>query len=125
RFKNNAASQTQEAPPAGSLTSAGKPVIALLPGSRKQEILKKLPVMLETSKSFIDYEFVVAKAPGIEEDFYQSMLSNYPGVKTTSGGTYRLLNIAKAALVTSGTATLETALFKVPQVVCYKGSSIS
>jgi lipid-A-disaccharide synthase len=92
-----------------------RPVIALLPGSRKQEILKKLPIMLEVSKSFPNYQFIVAKAPGVEEAFYDDLLKP----------TYDLLLQSSAALVTSGTATLETALFGVPEVVCYKGSSIS
>lgn len=102
-----------------------KPVIALLPGSRKQEILKKLPVMLEVSKSFPGYQFIVAKAPGLEESFYDGLLSAYHNVSYVSGKTYELLVQAEAALVTSGTATLETALFGVPEVVCYKGSPIS
>ncbi len=100
-------------------------IIALLPGSRKQEILKKLPVMLEVSKYFQDYEFRVAMAPGMEEQFYHNLLSAYPNVKRVSDKTYDLLLQARAALVTSGTATLETALFGVPEVVCYKGSAIS
>lgn len=100
-------------------------IIALLPGSRKQEIFKKLPVMLEVSGFFPDYEFVVAMAPGMEKSFYDDLLSGYHNVKTVSGKTYSLLMQATAALVTSGTATLETALFGVPQVVCYKGSTIS
>jgi lipid-A-disaccharide synthase len=102
-----------------------KPVIALLPGSRKQEILKKLPVMLEVSHSFKDHEFVVAKAPGVEDGFYDELLKPYSNVSSVSNQTYALLTQAKAALVTSGTATLETALFGVPECVCYKGSSIS
>jgi len=102
-----------------------KPVIALLPGSRKQEILKKLPVMLEVSKTFPAYEFIVAKAPGQEDEFYESILAKYQNVSSVRGKTYDLLLKAKAALVTSGTATLETALFGVPEVVCYKGSNIS
>ena len=100
-------------------------IIALLPGSRKQEILKKLPVMLEVSKSFPQYQFIVAKAPGQEEGFYEEMLKPYSNVSSVRNETYKLLLNAKAALVTSGTATLETALFGVPEVVCYKGSSIS
>ncbi|RTL58815.1 MAG: lipid-A-disaccharide synthase [Sphingobacteriales bacterium] len=100
-------------------------VIALLPGSRKQEILKKLPVMLEVSKSFTGYQFVVAKAPGVEESFYDELLKPYPNVSYVSGKTYDLLMQSKAALVTSGTATLETALFGVPEVVCYKGNPVS
>ena len=100
-------------------------IIALLPGSRKQEILKKLPVMLEVSRHFTDHEFVVAMAPGLDKDFYNNMLSGYSNVKAVSGKTYDLLLQATAALVTSGTATLETALFGVPEVVCYKGSAVS
>lgn len=102
-----------------------KSIIALLPGSRQQEILKKLPVMLEVSKYFPDYEFVVAKAPGLEDEFYKNLLAGYTNVRSVSGKTYDLLMKAIAALVTSGTATLETALFGVPEVVCYKGSAIS
>lgn len=102
-----------------------KPLIALLPGSRKQEILKKLPVMLEVSKAFPEYEFVVAKAPGLDDSFYQSLIKQYHNVSSVSNQTYPLLHHATAALVTSGTATLETALFAVPQVVCYKGNEIS
>ena len=104
---------------------ADKPIIALLPGSRKQEIKEKLPVMLEMSNLFTDYQFIVAKAPGADESFYNELLSKYPSVHYVTGKTYELLQQATAALVTSGTATLETALFGVPQVVCYKGSWIS
>lgn len=100
-------------------------LIALLPGSRKQEIKIKLPVMLEVSKSFPDYQFVVAKAPGVEESFYDEMLKPFSNVSYVAGKTYELLRTAKAALVTSGTATLETALFGVPEAVCYKGSWLS
>jgi lipid-A-disaccharide synthase len=102
-----------------------KPVIALLPGSRKQEIHKKLPVMLRVSQWFPDYQFVVAQAPGLDEAFYQDILSPYPHVAAVRNQTYSLLLTARAACVTSGTATLETALFGVPEVVCYKGSPIS
>ena len=104
---------------------SNKEIVALLPGSRKQEILKKLPVMLEVSKSFPSYQFIVAKAPGLDDNFYSSLLSSYVNVSAVSGKTYDLLMQAKAALVTSGTATLETALFGVPEVVCYKGSFLS
>lgn len=100
-------------------------IIALLPGSRKQEILKKLPVMLEVSRYFTGYEFVVAMAPGLEKAFYDMLLNDYPNVKAVTGKTYHLLMQASAALVTSGTATLETALFGLPEVVCYKGSIVS
>ncbi len=99
--------------------------IALLPGSRRQEIAKKLPVMLEVSKFFPTYQFVVAQAPAVDDSFYQSFTANYPNVSIARNKTYELLLHAKAALVTSGTATLETALFGVPEIVCYKGSAIS
>jgi lipid-A-disaccharide synthase len=98
-----------------------KPIIALLPGSRKQEITKLLTVMLSVFDDFTDYQFVIAGAPSQEFSFYESFLTN-KNVKFISNKTYDLLSFAKAALVTSGTATLETALFKVPEVVCYKGS---
>lgn len=113
----------QAEPPPSSF--AAKPIIALLPGSRKQEILKKLPVMLELSPRFPEYQFVVAKAPGLDESFYDELMKNYNNVSYVSNKTYDLLRQSKAALVTSGTATLETALFAVPEVVCYKGSPIS
>jgi lipid-A-disaccharide synthase len=98
-----------------------KPIIALLPGSRKQEITKLLTVMLSVVDDFADYQFVIAGAPSQEFGFYERFLTN-KNVKFISNKTYDLLSFAKAALVTSGTATLETALFKVPEVVCYKGS---
>ena len=107
------------------LQLSDRPSIALLPGSRKQEILKKLPVMLEVSKSFPAYQFIVAKAPGADEKFYEELLKDYSDVNCVADKTYDLLMQAKAALVTSGTATLETALFGVPEVVCYKGSFFS
>ncbi|HMZ99372.1 MAG TPA: lipid-A-disaccharide synthase, partial [Ferruginibacter sp.] len=98
-------------------------IIALLPGSRKQEILKKLPIMLEVTKRFPEYRFVVAKAPGLDEAFYSTLLAPYGNVSSVKDQTYSLLMQAKAALVTSGTATLETALFGVPEVICYKGNA--
>jgi lipid-A-disaccharide synthase len=101
------------------------PMIALLPGSRKQEILKKLPVMLEASRSFPDFQFVVAEAPGQESSFYDEILKSFPLAARVKNQTYSLLSHARAACVTSGTATLETALFGVPEVICYKGSSVS
>jgi lipid-A-disaccharide synthase len=104
---------------------ASENVIALLPGSRKQEILKKLPIMLEATRNFSQYHFVIAKAPGIEESFYNGLLAPYSNVSFVVNKTYQLLSESKAALVTSGTATLETALFAVPEVVCYKGGNIS
>ncbi|HEX2682491.1 MAG TPA: lipid-A-disaccharide synthase [Ferruginibacter sp.] len=102
-----------------------KETIALLPGSRKQEILKKLPIMLDVAKHFPNYQFVVAKAPGLDEEFYAGLLEPYKNVSSVADKTYALLVRSKAALVTSGTATLETALFGVPEVICYKGSSFS
>jgi lipid-A-disaccharide synthase len=102
-----------------------KPIIALLPGSRRQEIKKKLPVMLEVSASFPDYQFVVAQAPGLESAFYHQFIAGYANMALVQNQTYDLLMQSKAALVTSGTATLETALFGVPEVVCYKGAAIS
>lgn len=102
-----------------------KKIIALLPGSRRQEVLKKLPVMLKMVKYFPGYDFVLAKAPHLDNGILDPMLSDYPQVKVVESRTYDLLQQAHAALVTSGTATLETALFGVPQVVCYKGSPLS
>lgn len=99
--------------------------IAILPGSRKQEILVKLPVMLEASKRFTEFKFVVAKAPGLPSEFYDELLAGYENVNFVNDKTYELLQTSTAALVTSGTATLETALFNVPEVICYKGNSIS
>lgn len=107
------------------IKTEGKKTIALLPGSRKQEINTKLPVMLEVSKAFPEYQFVVAKAPGLEDIFYDPFLKKYGNVSALGNKTYDVLNRATAALVTSGTATLEAALFGVPEVVCYKGSAIS
>lgn len=101
-----------------------RPIIALLPGSRKQEISKLLHEMLAVVDDFPDYQFVIAGAPGQDYDFYQRFLTN-KAVHFISNKTYDLLSVAHAALVTSGTATLETALFKVPEVVCYKGNWIS
>ncbi|MCO6563956.1 MAG: lipid-A-disaccharide synthase [Apibacter sp.] len=100
-----------------------KPIIALLPGSRKQEIIKMLSQMLSVEKDFLSYEFVIAAAPSIEVEFYKQFLNSH--VKIVSNQTYNLLRISQAAIVTSGTATLETALLNVPEVVCYKGSRIS
>lgn len=101
-----------------------KPIIALLPGSRKQEIKNMLSVMLSLVEDFPNYQFVIAGAPSQNYSFYEPFIKSY-NAKFISNKTYDLLSISTAALVTSGTATLETALFKVPQVVCYKGSTIS
>lgn len=100
-----------------------KPIIALLAGSRKQEIASNLPAMLEAVKSFADgYQILVAGAPGIEPLFYKEFEHGFPSVRVLFNRTYRILAQADAALVTSGTATLETALLNVPQVVCYRTS---
>ncbi len=104
--------------------SADKPIIALLPGSRKQEVEKMLRTMLSVVGHFPEYEFVIAGAPSLDGDFYAPYL-NTPNVKFVLNKTYDLLGMAHAALVTSGTATLETALFNVPQVVCYKANWVS
>ena len=98
-----------------------KPIIAILPGSRKQEIAKMLTLMLSVVDDFPDYQFVIAGAPSQEFSFYETFLKGQ-NIKFISNETYNLLSHSHAALVTSGTATLETALFKVPEVVCYKGS---
>ncbi len=94
------------------------PIIALLAGSRKQEIKDNLPDMIEAASAFNDYQLIIAGAPGITPDYYNEVLGS-SNVKILFGQTYRLLMHSEAALVTSGTATLETALFGVPQVVCY------
>ncbi len=100
-------------------------IVALLPGSRKQEIRKKLPIMLEATKNFPSINFILAKAPSIDDSFYESFLINYKNVAVVANETYALLMKASAAIVTSGTATLETALFGVPEIVCYKTENIS
>ncbi len=101
-----------------------KPVIALLPGSRKQEIKVKLPVMLGMVERFPQYQFVVAQAPAQPDSLYKELIGD-KNVLIANNQTYNLLKQATAALVTSGTATLETALFGVPEVVCYKGNPVS
>lgn len=101
-----------------------KPIIAILPGSRKQEITKMLSVMLKMVDKFKEYQFVIAGAPSQDFEFYKTFIKN-TNVKFIDNKTYDLLSVSYAALVTSGTATLETALFKVPQVVCYKAGNIS
>lgn len=98
-----------------------KRIIAILPGSRKQEITKMLQVMLSVVDDFTDYQFVIAGAPSLDFDFYKAFIKK-DNVRFISNKTYDLLSVSTAALVTSGTATLETSLFKVPEVVCYKGS---
>ncbi|MGM5469535.1 lipid-A-disaccharide synthase [Flavobacteriaceae bacterium LMO-SS05] len=101
-----------------------KPIIALLPGSRKQEIKKMLSIMLSIVDDFKGYQFVIAGAPSQDKKFYDSFIKN-TNVAFISNKTHDLLSVSYAALVTSGTATLETALFKIPEVVCYKGSWLS
>ncbi len=100
-----------------------KKIIALLPGSRKQEVEKMLELMLSVRPYFTDYQFVIAGVPSLPKDFYKKFTDN--DVHFVSNKTYDLLQCSEAALVTSGTATLETALLKIPEVVCYKGSRIS
>ena len=102
-----------------SLTKSEKEIIALLPGSRKQEIKRILPQMLKVVDAFPEYRFVVAEAPSLPSEFYSSIIGN-SDVESVVAETYPLLSVSRAALVTSGTATLETALFNVPQVVCYR-----
>jgi lipid-A-disaccharide synthase len=101
-----------------------KKIIALLPGSRKQEVRVKLPLMLDACKDFTEYQIIVGGAPNLSPEFYKEVIMGKPA-HIVYGKTYALLNSANLALVTSGTATLETALFKVPQVVCYKANAIS
>jgi lipid-A-disaccharide synthase len=102
-----------------------KPIIAILPGSRKQEVSKKLPIMLEAVKSFTNYQLVIAGAPSLDPEYYQQWIGKHTNIHIVFNQTYDLLSQAEAAVVTSGTATLETALFEVPEVVCYIGSPIS
>ena len=101
-----------------------RPIIAILPGSRKQEIRTMLKVMLTQVERFPDHQFVIAGAPSQPESMYKEIIGDR-SVALIMNRTYDLLSVASAALVTSGTATLETALFKVPEVVCYKGNWIS
>ena len=98
---------------------SNKPIIALLAGSRKQEIKDNLPLMIEAGSAYTDFQLVLAGAPGVDKSYYESILKKNNQVKLVFGETYPLLAHAHAALVTSGTATLEAALFRVPQVVCY------
>ena len=100
------------------------PIIALLPGSRRQEIETMLPLMLSVKDHFKDYQFVIAAAPSLTVGYYRQIIKD-TGIAIVSDETYELLSLSEAALVTSGTATLETALMNVPQVVCYKGGKIS
>lgn len=99
-------------------------IVALLPGSRKQEVMQSLPIMLAMLERFKQAKFVIAAAPSLPKEFYLKLTQGY-AVELVYNQTYALLKASKAALVTSGTATLETALFEVPEVVCYKGSKVS
>lgn len=101
-----------------------RPVVALLPGSRKQEIAVKLPLMLKMIQHFPEYQFVIAKAKSQSMTFFNELCRGYQ-VSIIENATYEILSNSRAACVTSGTATLETALFKVPEVVCYKGNKLS
>ncbi len=113
----------QEFKPAADFPEFSKPIVALLPGSRKMEVSKVLPVMLETRESFPEYEFVIAGVRNLPEALYDpAKAANVPVVWEQ---TYDLLTKSAAALVTSGTATLETALFRVPQVVAYKANPLT
>ncbi len=101
-----------------------KPIIALLPGSRAQEIKVKLPIMLRMVSRFPEYRFAIAQAPSQPDSLYKEIIGD-KDVLLVNGNTYNLLKQARAGLITSGTATLETALFGLPQVVCYKGNAVS
>lgn len=101
-----------------------RPVIAVLPGSRVQELKTKLPVMLSLTERFPQYRFVIAGAPNMERGLYRELIGTRD-VEVVFGQTYALLQQSEAAVVTSGTATLETALFEIPQVVCYIGNPVS
>jgi len=101
-----------------------KPIIALIPGSRKQELHRILPHMLKITERFSDYQFVIAGVSSLGEKFYSKQIKNNP-VKVIYGQTYDLLRISRAAAVKSGTVTLETAMLGVPQVVCYRFSFIT
>lgn len=107
--------------------SAKKPVIAILPGSRKQEIEKMLPIMLSIVPNFPDYDFIVAAVNQQPQEMYEKILAQatVQNIKIIKNDTYNILSQATAAIVKSGTSTLETALFNVPEIVCYKSSNIS
>jgi len=119
----NSGSTPDDSSPISSLPVPNQ--IALLPGSRKQEVSRILPRMLEVVDDFPDYEFVIAGATSLSEAYYQQFLGKHPKVRLVRGNTYGVLRQSKAALVKSGTSTLETALLNVPQVVCYTGNWIS
>lgn len=102
-----------------------KPIVALLPGSRRQELLSKLPTMLSVVKHFPDYRFVIAATETLPAALYYSIMQQYGEADIVYNRTYELLHLSTAALVTSGTATLETALLNIPQVVCYRANAVS
>lgn len=106
------------------LFQSEKKIIALLPGSRKQEIKRILPVMISLKKHYPEFDWIIAGAPAVKESFYREICDD-PEISIVFKQTYALLSQSYAALVTSGTATLETALFNIPQVVCYKGGKLS
>jgi lipid-A-disaccharide synthase len=110
--------------PAPLPVSDGRPVVALLPGSRRQELARMLPLMVAVSRRFPQVQFVMAAAPSLPEELYAEAIGDAP-ITLVQGRTYDLLRHARAALVTSGTATLETALFGVPEVVCYKSGALN
>jgi len=120
----DAIAQEGRAPLAPLPGDDGRPVVALLPGSRTQEISRMVPLMKEVAAHFPDHRFVLAAAPSVPDDYYHGLLRGTP-IDLVKGRTYDVLRHARAALVTSGTATLETALFGVPEVVCYKGSAVN
>lgn len=108
-----------------SIFKKNKPIISILPGSREQEIDRKLGLMLKAVSKYTDFDIYVACAPNLDMNFFSEYKDQYQDVYFVSGETYKLLLESDFAIVTSGTATLETSLFRVPQVVCYKSSNIS
>jgi len=106
------------------LTTDTRPIVALLPGSRKQEIVSMLPVMLETTRQFPDYQFIVSTVGNLPDSLYTQHMADFPNVARVNDAAYDLLHVSVAALVTSGTATLETALLNVPEVVLYKTTRV-
>ena len=102
-----------------------KEIIAMLPGSRKQEVSRMLTVMMDVVKMFPEYQFVIACAPSLPVSYYKQFINDKSNVRLVRNRTYQLLQLSSAAMVTSGTATLETALLDVPEVVCYKANKIS
>ncbi len=120
-FKTNDHQTEADFRKANSLTD--KPIIGLLAGSRKQEVDFMLPVMIEVSRQFPEYQFVISGAPGLDRDYYTKVIGADCNIPIVFGQTYNLLKFSRAALVTSGTATLETALFGVPEAVLYRISA--